>query len=195
MIKFCIKLNKNATETHEKLKQAYGEHALSRVKVFRWHKAFLDGRECGRQTSFWKTYNVKTDKNVAKVRALMMSDRCLTVRMISSELNLNHQTVHDQWIWHEENLCKAGSKNLINEQKENWRNVCLDLLECIENDENFFKRHNKWLIVDFQVWSHNLTTKFGVAHKQLATPEESKNEQIKNQIYANLFFWQWRCCL
>jgi hypothetical protein len=44
-IKFCVKLNENATETYEKLKRAYREHALSRTQVFRWHKALLDGRE------------------------------------------------------------------------------------------------------------------------------------------------------
>jgi len=38
-------LNENATETYEKLKRVYGEHAVSRTQVFRWHKAFLDGRE------------------------------------------------------------------------------------------------------------------------------------------------------
>ena len=41
-IKFCVKLNENATETYEKLKRAYGEHAVSRTQVLRWHKAFLD---------------------------------------------------------------------------------------------------------------------------------------------------------
>ena len=44
-ITFCVKLNENATETYEKLKRAYGEHAVSKAQVFRWHKAFLDGRE------------------------------------------------------------------------------------------------------------------------------------------------------
>ena len=44
-IKFCIKLNENATETYEKLKWACGEHAVLRAHVFRWHKAFMDGRE------------------------------------------------------------------------------------------------------------------------------------------------------
>jgi hypothetical protein len=34
-IKFRVKLNKNATETYEKLKGAYGEHALSRTQGFR----------------------------------------------------------------------------------------------------------------------------------------------------------------
>ena len=37
----------------------------------------------------------KTEENVGKVETLIRSDRCLTVRMIGSELNLNHQTVHD----------------------------------------------------------------------------------------------------
>ena len=44
-IKFCVKLNENATETYEKLRWAYWEHALSKTRIFRRHKAFLDGRE------------------------------------------------------------------------------------------------------------------------------------------------------
>ena len=55
-IKFCVKLNENATETYEKLRRAYGEHALSRTQVFRWHKAFLDGRDC-----VWKTNLIVED--------------------------------------------------------------------------------------------------------------------------------------
>ena len=95
-IKFCVKLNENATETYEKLRRVYGEHAVSRTRVFRWHKVFLDGREsvedvprCGRACTS------KTDENVTKVRDLLRSDRRLTVRIISSVLNLNRQTVHD----------------------------------------------------------------------------------------------------
>jgi hypothetical protein len=34
------------------------------------------------------------EENVTKLRALVRSDRHLTVRMIGSELNLNHQTIH-----------------------------------------------------------------------------------------------------
>ena len=44
-IKFCLKLGESATVTYEKLQRAYGEHSLSRTKVFRWHKSFLEGRE------------------------------------------------------------------------------------------------------------------------------------------------------
>jgi hypothetical protein len=44
-IKFCVKLNENVTETYEKLNRAYGEHAVSRAQVFRWHTSFLYGHE------------------------------------------------------------------------------------------------------------------------------------------------------
>ena len=50
--------------------------------------------------------------------------------MISSVLNLNRQTSHKILIF------ELGiQKILTNEQKENRRNVCLDLLEHIENDK------------------------------------------------------------
>ena len=66
----------------------------------------------------------------------------MTVRMIDSELNLNHQTIHDiltEELGMQEICAKLFPKNLTNEQKENWRNVYLDLFERIKNDENFFK--------------------------------------------------------
>ena len=44
-IKFCLKLNKSATETFASLTQAYGDATLSRTMVFKWRKAFKEGRE------------------------------------------------------------------------------------------------------------------------------------------------------
>ena len=41
-IKFCVK---SATETFVSLTKAYGDATLSRTMVFKWHKAFKEGRE------------------------------------------------------------------------------------------------------------------------------------------------------
>jgi len=79
---------------------------------------------------------------VTKVRDLVRSDRRLTVRMISNVLNLNCQTVHEILTFElgMQKICaKLVPKILTNEQKENRRNVCLDLLERIKNDKKFFK--------------------------------------------------------
>jgi len=138
-IKFCVKLHEKAIETYGKLKRAYGEHTVSKVQVFGWHKAFLDGRECvADESRSGRTCTSKTDEIVTKVRALVRSDRPLLARIIGSELSLNDQTVHD--ILTEEvgmrKICAMlVPKNFTNEQKENRRNVCLDLLERTENDE------------------------------------------------------------
>ena len=82
----------------------------------------------------------KTDENVTKVRALVRSDRSLTVRMIGSEFNLNHQTVHDiltEELGMQKICAKLVPKNVAKERKGNPNNVCLDLLERIENDDSF----------------------------------------------------------
>ena len=95
-IKFCVKLNENAKETYEKLKRAYGEHAISGTQVFRWHKAFLDGCESVEdEHRSGRPCTSKTEENVTKVRDLVRADRRLTVRMIGSVLNLNRQTVYE----------------------------------------------------------------------------------------------------
>ena len=89
-IKFCVKLGESATVTYEKLQRAYGEHSLSRAQVFRWHKSFLEGREqVEDEPRAGRNSTSKTDDNVERVRSLVRSDRRLTLRMISSELNLN----------------------------------------------------------------------------------------------------------
>jgi len=137
-IKFCVKLGETGIETFNKLKQAYGKHALWRSQVFKWYKVFSEGRESIKdEPRFERPSTSKTDNNVEKVRgALVRSDRPLTVRMIASELNLNHTMVHQ--ILRQElamrKLCaKIVQKNLTIEQKDNRKDVCLFLLERIQS--------------------------------------------------------------
>ena len=40
-----MKLNKPATETFASLTEVYGDATLFRTMVFKWHKAFKEGRE------------------------------------------------------------------------------------------------------------------------------------------------------
>ena len=71
----------------------------------------------------------------------MRSDRRLTLRMISSELNLNRFTVHQiltQDLNRRKVCAKMVPKNLTTEQKANRRDVCLDLLDRLEREPEFF---------------------------------------------------------
>ena len=82
----------------------------------------------------------KTD-NVERVRFLVMSDHRLTLRMISSELNLNWFTIHKiltQDLDMRNGCTKMVPKNLTTEQKDNRRDECLDLLDRLEREPEFF---------------------------------------------------------
>jgi len=145
-------LGESATETYEKLQRAYGEHSLSKAQVFRRYKSFLEGREQVEDVSrAGRLSTSRTDDSVEIVRSLVRSDRRLTLRMISSELNLNQLTVHQILIQDLDmrKVCaKMVPKNLTTEQKASRRDVCLDLLDRLEREPEFFSR----VITDDESW-------------------------------------------
>ena len=68
----------------------------------------------------------------------MRSDRRLTVQMITSELNLNHTTVHKiltEELAMKKFCAKFVPKNLTIKQKDNRKVVCLHLLERIQKGQ------------------------------------------------------------
>jgi hypothetical protein len=82
-IRFCLKLGHSATETFQKLQQANGESVLLRTQVFRWFKAFSEGRELIEdELRSGRPSTAKNDENIIRVRDLVRSDRQLTVRII-----------------------------------------------------------------------------------------------------------------
>ncbi|GFT38701.1 protein GVQW3 [Trichonephila clavipes] len=78
-IKFCFRHEHNETETFVKLQKAYGDSVLSRAQVFRWFKAFSEGRESIEDEPRSGRPSVsKTAENVVRVQDLVRSDCRLT---------------------------------------------------------------------------------------------------------------------
>ena len=74
-IKFCVKLNKSATETFASLTEAYGDATLSKTMVFKWHKAFKEGRENVENDSrSGRPVSSTNDENVEVVRTVIVKD-------------------------------------------------------------------------------------------------------------------------
>jgi hypothetical protein len=68
-IEFCVKLSKSTTETHEMLREAFGERTLSQTGIFEWHSHFKAGRvsvEDDEQSG--RPSTSKTTENVEKSR-------------------------------------------------------------------------------------------------------------------------------
>ena len=94
-IKFCVKLNKSATETFAPLTKAYRDATLTITMVFKWHKAFKKGREnVEDDPRSGRPISSTNDQNVEVVRAVMAKDRRLSVRMTAEETGLNKNAVH-----------------------------------------------------------------------------------------------------
>jgi hypothetical protein len=65
--KFCVKLAKSATETLEMLREAFGEHSLSRTSVFEWHSRFRAGRVSVEDERSGRPSTSKTTENDEKI--------------------------------------------------------------------------------------------------------------------------------
>ena len=92
--KFCFKTGKTALETYELLKTAFGDKCLCRSNVFIWFNRFKNGRESVEDDSSPRRPSTsKTDENIVKVRDVVRSDRRLTIREMSHELNSSFYAV------------------------------------------------------------------------------------------------------
>jgi len=71
-IKFCTKLGKSGPEMLQLLRTAYGYAVLSSAQVFRWHKAFKDGRESVEdEERAGHPLTSRSENNVARVKAVV----------------------------------------------------------------------------------------------------------------------------
>jgi hypothetical protein len=75
-IKFCFKLGKTAAETHQMLKQAFGDKSLGQTQTYDWYKRFKNGRtSTDDDDRSGRPSTGITPENVAKVRDLILQDR------------------------------------------------------------------------------------------------------------------------
>jgi len=121
----------------------------------------------------------------------MLSDRQLAVRMIASELNLNHTTFH-QILTQEltmRKLCtKIVPKNLTIEQKDNRKDMYLHLLERIQSDRNFLKS----VITGGETWIFEYDPETKRQSKEWhtsASPHPKKARMSKSKMKPMLIFF------
>jgi hypothetical protein len=94
-IRFCVKMGKTATETLQLLRDAYGDEALSRARVFEWHRRFVSGRiSVEDDTRSGRPSCSRNEDNVVRIRDMVREDRTVTVRKLADALNINKSTCH-----------------------------------------------------------------------------------------------------
>jgi transposase len=95
-IKFCFKLGKTLTETHEMMKNLYGDQCISRTRCYERFKRFKDGRQSTHdERRLGRPSALCDDAHVAQFRETVRSNRHLTAREIAEEYNISIGSCHD----------------------------------------------------------------------------------------------------
>jgi hypothetical protein len=82
-IKFSFKEGKTATEIFQLIKQAYGDSALSRTRVFEWYVKFRDGLENLKDDDRSERPTAgRTRDTIETVRELISTDGRITLRLM-----------------------------------------------------------------------------------------------------------------
>ncbi|KAK5647493.1 hypothetical protein RI129_002385 [Pyrocoelia pectoralis] len=126
-IKFCVKLEKSAAKTIAMLKKAFGVVCFSDKHIFRWHKAFAEGREdVNHEPRTGRPSTSASDDNVKHVRDLMNTDGRITK-------TIGHEIVSE--CLEMRMVCaKFVPKVLTDEQKARRVETCQELLSTFEEN-------------------------------------------------------------
>ncbi|GBN70661.1 Putative uncharacterized protein FLJ37770 [Araneus ventricosus] len=90
-IKFCFKLGRTVTETHEMLVKV---NAVSKKCVFEWFKRFRDGKEDVKdEPRSGRPPTSTIPDNIERVQRMLVDDRRLSLRMIAEELKIRLDNV------------------------------------------------------------------------------------------------------
>jgi len=80
VVKFCFLLGKTAEETVVMLETAYKEAALGKTQVYEWFSRFRNGKlSLADQPCSGRPSTSRTDENIARIRELILEDRCSTI--------------------------------------------------------------------------------------------------------------------
>ena len=151
-IKFCVKLGKTATKTLQLLRDAYGDEALSRARVFGWQRRFVSGRvSVENDTRSSRPSSSRNEDNVVRIRDTIRGDCTVIVRMLADALHINKSTCHQTL---RENLGKWKLSARVvphaftQDQKEVRASICTDLLHEAQNDATFVNS----IIAEDELW-------------------------------------------
>ncbi|EGI63424.1 FLJ37770-like protein [Acromyrmex echinatior] len=94
-IKFCFKLGKTFTETHNLMKQVYGDNCVARASVYEWYTRFKNGREdINDDAHTGRPKSTINENSIEVVRNFIKHEPKSSVRYMEMELNIPKSTIY-----------------------------------------------------------------------------------------------------
>ena len=191
-IKFCFKLEKNATETYGMLQTAFGASCMNRASVYEWHKRFKESRESVRDDErSGKSKEVRTPELISQIKNFMDKERRVSKETISAQFDVSVGTVHT--IIREElkmrKICaKFVPRVLWEDQKERCCHDSREMVELINSDPTVLDA----LVTCDESWIYCYdpeTKRQSSQWKHAGSPRPKKaRQQILPQTFDDRFF-------
>jgi len=183
-MKFCFKLQKSAKETHEMLKLVYGNAAVTMKTVYKWFELFCNGcKSVEDEERSGRPSTSKTQENVEKVREMILSNRRLTIRELSENVNISYGSVRNI-LTTDLNLRQMSAKFvprvLTVEQKQQCLSFSLELRDRAASDSSFLGNvmtGNETLVYCYDAETRVQSSQW----KSPSSPRAKKSASIKIQ--------------
>jgi hypothetical protein len=137
-IKFCFKLGKTFTETHDMMINICGDQCMSRTRCYEWFKRFKDSRQSTHnEPHLGQPSTSCDDAHVAQVREIKHYNHCLTARETEEEGNILigscHYILMTKLEMHQV-LSKFVPQLLTQDQRDSRVAFCWELLDRTSED-------------------------------------------------------------
>jgi hypothetical protein len=143
-VKFCILLKKTPKETLEMLREAYGEGAMKKTHVYKWHKRFSDGRTSIQDDPReGRPVKSRSEENIAVVRDIIRKDRRQSIKVVAQEAGISvgscHAILNENLGMHR--VCSHIIPRMLTaDQAQQRQEVCGDLISSADRDPQFLKK-------------------------------------------------------
>jgi transposase len=188
-IKFCQKLGDSQVETIRKIHTVFGDDAMGITQIKEWYNRFKDGRtSVESEPRSGRPSTCRNDQVIAKVNAVVMRDRRLTIREIAEEVGVSTFSAHS--IVTEDLAMKRVSakfvpKLLTAEQKQLRVEVSQDMLDSTNSDPDFLNT----IITGDESWVYGYdpeTKSQSSQWKHSSSPRPKKARQVRSNVKVML---------
>ena len=164
-----LEAQKTAAETHRKLKEAFGEQALSQARTFEWVKRLKDGRESVEDDirTFWSTVHMHNSGN--DYESALSYPRRQTIHDVCNCFGLSYgscQSIRADELNMRRIAAKFISRLLNNDQRDHRVQVCTELQEAVRYDPKFLSR----VITGDESWLYDYNPETKQKSSQWKTP-------------------------
>ena len=184
-IKFCQKLGETQSETIRKIQQVFGNDAMGVTQIKEWFNRFKNGRTSAESDP--RSGRPKSSRNpemIEKASVLIKANRRLTVSEIASDLDISFgsaEAILTEDLGLRRVAAKFVPKLLTAEQKQRRVDISQDMLQSVDNDDNFLTS----IITEDESWVYGYDPETKFQSSQWQSPQDPRPKKAR-QVRSNV---------